>query len=146
MAWQHRDHISDGHTHRSVRDCKPLKSDDREQKPYSILFDPLMVPVKPPPSESSECDCNPLFCRHREQTPPARHGGYPGPGQGSPTRHSVDREARSPRSPGRYQPEPGLRTPGSRSRSRGHSRDRNSVHGGRSNRGYSRQGSTKLAK
>ena len=49
MAWQHRDHISDGHTHRSVRDCKPLKSDDREQKPYSILFDPLMVPVKSSP-------------------------------------------------------------------------------------------------
>lgn len=95
MAWQHRDHISEGHTH-----------------------------------------------RHREQTPPARHGGYPGPGQGSPTRHSVDREARSPRSPGRYQPEPGLRTPGSRSRSRGHSRDRNSVHGGRANRGYSRSGTS----
>ena len=51
MAWQHRDHISDGHTHRSVRNCKPLTSDDGQQKPYSILFDPLMIPVKPPTSE-----------------------------------------------------------------------------------------------
>ena len=82
-----------------------------------------------------------LFSRHREQTPPARHGGYPGPAHVSPTRHSADRETRSPRSPGRYHQEAGMRTPGSRSRSRGHSRDRNSVHGGRSNRGYSRQGS-----
>lgn len=52
MAWQHRDHISEGHTHRSVRDCKPLKSDHSEQKPYSILFDRLMVPVK---CQVSEC-------------------------------------------------------------------------------------------
>ena len=62
-------------------------------------------------------------CRHREQTPPARHGGYPSP---SRARHSVERETRYPDT---------RSTPGSRSRSRGHSRDRN--HGHRDNRGYS---------
>ena len=112
--------------------------DNRNPTPfYSILFDPLMGPVKLLSYDFP-------FSRHREQTPPARHGGYPGPGHVShvsPTRHSADRETRSPRSPGRYHQEAGMRTPGSRSRSRGHSRDRNSVHGGRSNRGYSRQGS-----
>ena len=49
--------------------------------------------------------------RQREQTPPARHGGYP-----SPARHSVDRETRDTRS--------------TRSRSRGQSRERQT-------RGYS---------
>merc|ERR1712027_301953 len=66
---------------------------------------------------------------HRDQTPPARHGGYP-----SPSRHSVERETRYPDT---------RSTPGSRSRSRGHSRERrgySSERGGA--RGYSRSGTS----
>ena len=88
--------------------------------------------------------------RHRDQTPPARHGGYTH-GHGGHARHSVSPGRTSHRSHGGHRggeaehaAPPGLRTPGSShsrsvSRSRGHSRERSH---GRENRGYSRSGTS----